>query len=175
MALDPNETLLGRVDSSKWQSKPKGHRCWRRRSQDNHRCLSVHLDEHVWPDPSGMMIGVMDPRNRYIFTTNCVEIGLGDRVRIFQPEKTIEDFNYCRFFANRGNVSWSRGHGRKIWLLRCVLRGEISEDMSREICLGFLEFMVATSGASEVRLMETRVFVPPAYLSKSWRLLHCED
>jgi hypothetical protein len=38
--------------------------------------------------------------------------------------------------------------------------------MSREICLGFLEFMVATSGASEVRLMETRVFVPPAILVK---------
>jgi hypothetical protein len=44
--------------------------------------------------------------------------------------------------------------------------GKISEDKSREICLGFLEFMVATSGASEVRLMDTRVFVPPAILVK---------
>jgi hypothetical protein len=120
-------------------------------------------------DPSGRrMVGVMDPRNsRHIFATNCVEIGVENHVRIFHPEKTIEDLNYCRFLKIEATFPDHVDMDAKFDCCGTYSGGKRGAEMSRDICLGLLE-MVATSGASEVRLEDTRVgsepqslFVPP--------------
>jgi hypothetical protein len=122
-------------------------------------------------DPSGRrMIGVMDPRNRHIFATNCVEIGEENRVRIFHPEKTFEDLNYCRVLKIEATFPDHVDMDAKFDCCCTYSGGERGAEMSRDICLGLLE-MVATSGASEVRLEDTRnrnkpqsLFVPPYIL-----------